>query len=244
MHRFFVNLDNIDESTIEFGAEVVSHIRSLRLRPDEQFIISDGNCNDYICKLVPNSGDDKSVAEIIAKQKCHSEPSIKCINYIAYSKGDRLDYAVQKSVELGVHEIVLFESARCVAVPNNIPKKIERLQRISFETAKQSGRGIIPKISAIGNFKSAIKAVKESSALPLFFYESEEDINLMTVLNQESNIANVAIITGPEGGFEPHEVEYANESGIHPISLGPRILRCETAPIVALSAVMYHTGNL
>ena len=244
MIRFFVTHDDISENTIKLKAEDSAHIRSLRLRPDELFVISDGNCNDYICHLSSQTDEKITVANIVEIQKAISEPTVKCIAYIAYSKGERLDYSVQKSVELGVHEIILFESARCIAVPKNIPKKLERLQRIAFETAKQSGRGIVPKVSSTANFKSVIEAVTEQSTLPLFFYESEDNLHLKEALEQEKELHNVSIITGPEGGFEPHEVEYAQSKSIRTISLGPRILRCETAPLVALSAVMYHTGNL
>ena len=244
MIRFFVTPDDIFDSTIQLKTEDSAHIRSLRLRPDELFVISDGNCNDYICRLSSQTDENATVADIVEKRKAISEPTVKCVAYIAYAKGERLDYAVQKSVELGVHEVILFESSRCVAIPKNIPKKLERLQRIAFETAKQSGRGIVPKVSSTGNFKSVIKTVTEQPTLPLFFYESENNLHLKKALEQEQELHSVSIITGPEGGFEPHEVEYATSKNIRTISLGPRILRCETAPIAALAAIMYHTENL
>jgi len=172
---------------------------------------------------------------------------------MAYSKGDRLDYAVQKVVELGAHEIVLYRSKRCVAVPNNIPKKNERLQKIALETAKLCHRGIIPKVSSAGDFDIMLGLAADRADLALFCYESEEDLHLKSVLEdyfppnlavKATDVKTVSIITGPEGGFEPVEVELAKSKNFHIISLGRRILRSETAPVVALTAVMYQTLNL
>ena len=240
MFRLFTEPHNISAGSVRLGAEDSEHIRSLRLRPDEVFIVCDGSGTDYVCRL--GRRDFNSVAEIIEKRLSTGEPAIKCRVFIAYSKGDRLDYAVQKSVELGAFEIILFESERCVAVPHDIPKKITRLQRIALETAKQCNRGIIPSVTSCGNLNDVICEVKKDSGLPLFFYEDETGLHLKDVLEQHDTVA-VSIITGPEGGFETHEAELARTENIHIVSLGPRILRSETAPVAALAAIMYHTGN-
>jgi len=252
MIRFFVQPNNIKGNSIKLSREDCEHIRSLRLRPDEFFIVCDENGNDYLCKLSPSSNgqsyNSHGVAQIIDKRDSQGEPSVKCTVYMAYSKGDRLDYAVQKSVELGAHEIILFESKRCVAVPSNIPKKIERFQRISLETAKQAGRGIVPKVSDGGRFSDIIndtRGTQEGQVPCVLFYEDENNLHLKTILEQlPPEISTFSIITGPEGGFETSEIECAITRGIPVVSLGTRILRSETAPVVALSAIMYHTGNL
>ena len=251
MIRFFANPLDISAKSIRLNEEDSKHIRSLRLRPDEQIIVCDGVGYDYVCKL--GERYDGTNVDIIEKHRSFSEPTVRCRSCIAYSKGDRLDYAVQKSVELGVFEIILFESERCVAVPNNIPKKIERLQRIAFETAKQSGRGIIPVVSSGGNFEEMLDQAVSNSALSVLFYECEDQLHIKDIFEQHflpadgsknGEIKPVSLITGPEGGFEPFEVELAKSKDIKIVSLGPRILRSETAPIVALSAIMYQTGNL
>jgi len=255
MIRFFVTSNNIFDNTIRLCAEDTKHIHTLRLRPDETFIVCDGTGIDYICKLGERSSG--TVAEIVDKQSSISEPSIKCSAYMAYSKGDRLDYAVQKSVELGVHEIILFESERCVAVPKDIPKKVSRLQRIALETAKLCNRGIVPQVTSGGNLSNVIDKVSAESTsasnLILFFYECENRMSVKEVLEQRllppfkseaGDAKSVSIITGPEGGFEPHEAEIARSKDIATVSLGTRILRSETAPVIALAAIMYHTGNL
>jgi len=226
---------------IRLSGEDAAHIRSLRLRPDELFTVCDGAGTDYICRLgsrgkVPN-------AEIVEMRTSRGEPSIACDVYVAIAKGDRLEYAVQKSVELGARNIIIFQSERCVSYPDDIPKKTARLQRIALETAKQSGRGCVPEVTAAGSFAAAIGQAA-SAGLPLFFYECEEKLRLKQALEKSGKTGTVSIVTGPEGGFEPHEADFAVSAGMLTVSLGPRILRCETAPVAALAAVMFHTGNL
>ena len=251
MIRFFAAPEDISDVSIALSADDTAHIHSLRLRPDEFFIVCDGNGTDYICRLGKRGGDP--VAEIVDSRQAHGEPSVTCNVFIAYAKGERLDYAVQKSVELGARCIALFKSHRCIAVPRDVHKKTERLKRIALETAKQCGRGIIPDVYAAGSFEEAVSIASQSPALPLFFYECEGTVHIGKVLEkhfaplrkrEQYETTAVSIVTGPEGGFEPHEAEYAKSKGMFTVSLGPRILRCETAPVVALSAVMYHTGNL
>jgi len=251
MIRFFTAPEDISKNSIQLSSEDSEHIRSLRLRPDELFVVCDGNGNDYVCRL--GKRNDGTSAEITDRYPSLGEPSIACKLYMAYSKGERLDYAVQKAVELGAYEIILFESERCIAVPRDIPKKIARLQRISLETAKQCGRGIIPKVTSGGSFETAISEAVKISALSLFFYECEDNNFIKTVLEQhfsplrlheEYAINTVSIITGPEGGFEPDEARFARSKGACTVSLGSRVLRSETAPVIALAALMYHTGNM
>jgi len=251
MVRFFAESQDISATSIKLSTDDSKHIRSLRLRPDEVFIVCDGAGSDFICRLGEQS--DGTYAKIIEKQKSRGEPSVICKVFIAYSKGDRLDYAVQKSVELGANEIVLFESERCVAVPKDIQKKIARLQRIALETAKQSGRGIIPRISSGGHFGAILDEAVTGSALSILFYECEDRLFIRDVLlqhfspeswQQDNEKKQISLITGPEGGFETFEVESAKSKDIKIVSLGSRVLRSETAPVVALAALMYQTGNL
>ena len=242
MIRFFVGPEDISDSTIRLSDEDAEHIRALRLRPSELFTVCDGAGIDYLCRLgMAEKGN--SVAEIIEKRASQGEPTVSCCAYIAYAKGDRLEYAVQKSVELGVHDLILFPSERCVSVPGTPAKKIARLSKIALETAKQCGRGRVPVITALNSFSAATEQASRAS-LPLFLYECENQFHLKQALEQRDEIDTISIVSGPEGGFEPHEAEYALSSGMISVSLGLRILRCETAPVAALAAVMFHTGNL
>ena len=150
MIRFFADKSFISNGRIQLSPEDSAHIRSLRLRPSEAFIVCDGEGADYVCRLGSAAegkkcGEEAASAEIISKQPSPGEPAVECSVYIALAKGDRLDYAVQKSVELGACEIILYPSSRCVSLPADNSKKTARLQRISLETAKQCGRGRVPK---------------------------------------------------------------------------------------------------
>ena len=248
MVRFFVSPPDISGDAIRLAPGDSAHIRSLRLRPDERFIVCDGSGTDYVCRLDETGAGAKSRdsrAIIEGAEPSAGEPTVRCTAYIAYAKGDRLDYAVQKSVELGVGDIVLYPSARCVSAPGDVPKRVSRLLRISLETAKQCGRGRVPSVTAADSFESAIAAAGRGARhLPLFFYELEKESNLKRALEGRGEFATASIVTGPEGGFEPFEAELAVSRGLLPVSLGPRILRCETAPVAALAAIMHHTGNL
>lgn len=261
MVRFFVSPEDVIYDRIKLSAEDSEHVRSLRLRPVEEFVVCDGRETDYVCCLsqIPTdavNADKHSYARIIRQEKSCGEPSINCSVFVAYTKGDRLEYAVQKSVELGAHSISLFESSRCVARPDKAAKKTERYQKIALETAKQCARGIVPEVSEIGSFREAIISAANNFELTILCYEDAKNLHLRTVLEHffpgwedpivkpRRKIKSIAVFTGPEGGFEPSEVELAQEYGFSIVSLGPRILRSETAPAAVLSAIMYHTGNL
>ena len=241
MVRFFAVAADISGGSIRLSAEDTEHIRSLRLRPADIFIVCDGEGRDYYCHL--GERGDGSNAEIVETRPSRGEPGVACDVYIALAKGDRLDYAVQKSIELGARKIVVFPSERCVAVPGDMAKKTARLQRIALETAKQCGRGRVPEVTAADSYEAAVGQAA-GTELPLFFYECEEDVHLKQTLEKSGQVSSVSIVTGPEGGFEPHEAELARAAGMHIVSLGARILRCETAPAAVLAAVMYQTGNL
>ena len=243
MPRFFMAGTNM----IKGGMAVIrgrdaEHVRVLRLRPGEDIIICDAQGTDYKCRLV-SSGPEEAEAEVIEVVRCPAEPSVAVTVLCALPKGDRTDYIIQKCVEAGASEIVFFLSDRCVAKPDAPEKKLERWQRIAEEAAKQSGRGIIPSVSWAGEYAEALNIANQKE-LKLFLYETGEREGLDSVLEANKTAKTVALITGPEGGFAPFEADLARIVGLHVCSMGERILRCETAPVVAVTAVMYATGNL
>ena len=242
MPRFFIAGTNLLGGTAIIRGRDAEHVRVLRMRPGEDMIICDGQGTDYKCRLV--SADKEQVeAEVIEVVRCPAEPSVRVTVLCGLPKGDKTDYIIQKCVEAGAYEIVFFSSKRCVAKADNIEKKLERWQRIAEEAAKQSGRGIIPQVSWAGDFTAMLDtAVKKD--LGLFMYETGEREALDAVLNANKELSTAAIVTGPEGGFEKFEADLAKVCGLHICSMGERILRCETAPVVALTAMMYATGNL
>ena len=242
MPRFFMAGANILGGMAIIRGRDAEHVRVLRLRPGEDVIICDGQGTDYRCRLV-SADKEQAEAEVIEVVPCPAEPSVKVTVLCGLPKGDKTDYIIQKCVEAGACEIRFFSSDRCVARPENPEKKRERWQRIAEEAAKQSGRGIIPQVSWAGDFAAALDAAVKTD-LGLFMYETGEREALNAVLEANRDIKTAAIITGPEGGFAPFEADLARICGLHICSMGERILRCETAPVVALTAAMYATGNL
>jgi 16S rRNA (uracil1498-N3)-methyltransferase len=244
MPRFFVAASNIFGGIAYLNAKEIEHIKALRIRHDESFTVCDGDGKDYTCRLTKLTPDGAE-AEIVDSAPSKGEPSVFCTVYAAYAKGDKLETIVQKAVELGASEIVLFPSARCVSKPEtlSVVHKTGRLQKIAEEAAKQSGRGKIPWVTAVSSFENAVQSAVKSG-LSLFLYEDEKQLSLKDALNDSAEYKKIALMTGPEGGFEPEEAAYAVQNGMHSVSVGPRILRCETAPLAALAAVMYHTGNM
>ena len=242
MPRFFIAGTNLAGGRAILKGRDAEHVRVLRLRVGEDVTICDGQGTDYKCRLV-YADKEQAEAEVLEVVPCPAEPSVKVTVLCGLPKGDKTDYIIQKCVEAGAGEIAFFLSDRCVARPEEPEKKLERWQRIAEEAAKQSGRGVIPRVSWAGDLAGALDAAVKTE-LPLFLYETGEREGLDTVLDANKSVRTAAIITGPEGGFEEYEAKLARSCGLHVCSMGERILRCETAPVVALTAAMYATGNL
>ena len=244
MARFFITASNIFGGIAYIRGDDLEHMKVLRIKNGELFTVCDGAGHDYTCKI--KTGDGECVeAEVVDISPTVSEPSVKVSVYAAFSKGDKAETVIQKAVEIGAYEIVLFPSSRCVAKYDDktLSKKLTRWQKISLEAAKQSGRGIIPVVKAASSFDLAMD-MASGADLPLFLYEEERELGLKQALESCPDAKTISIVTGPEGGFEPDEVLAAKEMGLISVSMGKRILRCETAPICALSAVMLFTNNL
>ena len=188
--------------------------------------------------------EHEAEAEVIEVVPCKAEPTVRTTVFAGLPKGERSDFLVQKCTEAGAAEIVFFSCTRCVAKAVNMEKKLERWQRIAEEAAKQSGRGIIPQVRYEADFVAVLNGALHTD-LPLFMYETGERETIRDAIEHTAQpIASAAIITGPEGGFAEFEADMARKLGMHICSMGERILRCETAPVVALTALMYGTGNL
>lgn len=237
-HRYFT--DDIKEQTAVLHGADAKHLSVvMRAKQGEEIIICDGNGIDYQCTVKEISADCIK-AEIISKYECVSEPNLSVTIYTGYPKGDKLEHIIQKSVELGAVRIVPFFSQFCTVKPKKEEQKNIRYNRIAQEAAKQSGRGILPVVSMPLSYKEMLQEASQSEAA-FFCYEAGG----AALLSRLEGVTNtIAIITGSEGGFSLQEAVEANKVGCIPIGLGPRILRCETAPLAALSVVMALTGNL
>lgn len=234
MPRFFV--DELSPLTVITGDDARHICKSLRMTAGESLTLCDGNSNEADGVIESLSADAVSVR--LGKTKISAaEPDTKVTLYIACPKGDKAELIVQKSVELGANEIVLLLTSRCISrpKPNDAEKKISRLQKIADEAAKQCGRGILPRVRGILSLEQALAEMQKFDA-KFTLYEGECP-SMRASLPQRGS--RIALLTGSEGGFSAEEIALAKEYGVLPVSLGKRILRCETAPIAALSAVMF-----
>jgi len=246
MARFFLTGgSSIAGGTAFILGEDAAHAKVLRLRVGDRLVVCDGLGKDHNCTVTKITPDEVE-AEIFETVPCQGEPSVRAIVLCGLPKGDKVDYIVQKCTEAGAAEIWFFQSHRCVAKigeDKDRAKKVSRWQRIAEEAAKQSGRGVIPTVGLLDDLAEAFNRANGTD-LPMFMYETAERRPLKETVESAGAVASAAIITGPEGGFEPFEAELAGVMGLRICSMGPRIFRCETAPVAALSALMYATGNM
>ncbi|MBO5164872.1 MAG: 16S rRNA (uracil(1498)-N(3))-methyltransferase [Ruminococcus sp.] len=240
MPRFFVN--DITENDIFLTGENARHIgRSLRMRPGEAVTVCCGGI-DYDCQI-RRITEDSVYLDLVNKHPCEAEPSVEVTLFQAVPKLDKLEYIIQKSTELGAARVVPILTKRCISRPSekDFAKKLPRLAKIAEEAAKQSGRGRIPEITPIASFSQCLEMIKEIDKT-VILYEGEGGKPFGTV--DFDGIKSAGIIIGSEGGFDISEVEKVVFAGAERVWLGKRILRCETAPISALSILMFLTKNM
>lgn len=238
--RFFT--ENISEDIAAVGGEDARHILTvLRMRRGDIAVLCDGHGTDCLSELTEASGESVTF-RILEKSSNRAEPDIYLRLFQAMPKGDKMEFIVQKAVECGASEIIPFFSKRCVSRPDEkqMKKKLPRYQKIALEAAKQCGRGIIPKVGGAVEF-SELKTLISTENTGILFYECCETPLRDAVKDFKKNID---IVIGSEGGFEPYEAEELQKCGFKAASLGKRILRCETAPIAAISILMNFTGNI
>jgi len=240
MPRFFVNKDSVIDGVIEIAGQDAFHIaRSLRMAVGDEITVSDGEGTEYSATLT-KIRDDICLCEITETKSSETELPVSVTLFMAYPKGDKLETVIQKAVELGCDRIVPFESSRCIKRPKaeKNDKLLSRFSRIAEEAAKQCGRSKLTSVSAPVSFGEMLKIIKEES-VTLFCYENEKQVSLKTALEKVNVSERVGIIVGSEGGFSSEEAEKIIDTGALSVSLGKRILRCETAPIFALSCIAY-----
>ena len=236
MARFFVSPEEMQPNFIVLTGENAAHAKVLRLKMGEEVLVCDGEGNECVCTVSDlNAGQIGLVVK--NRQLSATEASVWVSVYMAFPKADKLEHVIQKATELGAYEIVAFPSARCISRPDEKTLK----KKIAASAAEQSGRGRVPEIVTLRSYKEALQRAIQTD-MAILFYENERATTLRMALN-EKTYRSVSLLTGPEGGLEPQEVEMAKDAGVHICTLGRRILRCETAPLCALSAVMYDSGE-
>lgn len=241
MPRFFIPTGGIVDKTVTFTGEDARHISlSLRMAEGDTLIAVTSDGYEHTCRLSAFTKESVT-AEVTESRKCAAEPPCRVTLYQAYPKGDKLEFILQKAVELGAFSVVPFESSRCIKRPTaeKAEKQRMRLEKIAREAAMQCGRGIIPAVGQTQSFDGMLDAAKRHD-LCLFCYEADGTRPLSELLPPRERPLDIGVVIGSEGGFSPAEAESAKAAGLSLCGLGPRILRCETAPLCVLSALLYH----
>lgn len=242
MQQFFAEPSRIREGQAVLEGADVNHMKNvLRMRQGEEVKISDGEGKVYRCRVGAYE-DGRAVLDILEELETDTELPSEIWLFQGLPKGDKMDWIVQKAVELGVYRIVPFRASRSVVKldEKKAGKKRERWQTVAKGAAEQSGRGVIPEVGQVQDFREALRTAGSLDRI-LIPYELERGMaETVKVIEDISPGQSVGIFIGPEGGFEKAEVELAVQHGAVPVSLGKRILRTETAGLTALSILMYH----
>lgn len=242
MPRFFVPDEQFNASLnqVTLVGEDAHHIaRSLRMAVGDFVTVCSLTGQAFSCRLC-SIHDEEVVADVVSPILKDGEMPVELHLYFGYPKGDKLETIVQKAVELGAHTITPFDSEYCIKRPDpeKAKSRLPRWNKIACEAAKQCGRSRLPEVFAPLSFGEMLEKAGESG-LVLFCYEAEGALSLKQVLTHLGGVSSVSVIVGAEGGFSPKEAAAAAKRGYHLVNLGPRILRCETAPLYALAALSY-----
>ncbi len=241
MHRFYIAPEQIGRNIVRITGSDVNHIKNvLRMKQDDEIIICDGQGKDCYC-IISKMSETEIVAEIKEERMTEAELKNRITLFQGLPKKDKMELIIQKAVELGVYEIVPVMTKRVIVKledKKKEEKKLERWQTIAEGAAKQSGRGIIPKIQPVMTWQKALSAASELE-LAIVPYENASGMRYTReIMSSLSGYHSIGVLIGPEGGFEESEIEQAKNKNIKPITLGKRILRTETAGLATLSMMV------
>ena len=245
MHRFFVPPQWIDQDRVVIKGKQVHQLRNvLRMAKGDRILVLDNSGWQYEVEL--RSVEREQVEGIVREKSLSlSEPGTQIILYQSLLKGEKFEFILQKGTELGISSFVPMVCERCVTglAEDVVDKKLSRWQIIIAEAAEQSRRGKLPLLEPVLPFEQACQS---AVGLSLLAWEGEQVLGLRAVLRGQKakDISSVNLFTGPEGGFSPADVEFARSCGIVPVTLGGRVLRAETAGLVAATVVLYEFGDL
>ncbi len=243
MLHIFVNPEDIQGDLLHVTGPEVNHIKNvLRMKPGEEVSVSNGVDDKDYRYGIEELYDDEILMRLRFVKDANVELPSKVYLFQGLPKSDKMDFIVQKAVELGAAVVVPVAMERSIMKldPKKAEKKVQRWQTIAQSAASQSKRKIIPEVMAPMTMKQAIQFAKDNTQVRVLPYElQEDDGSTKALLESIEPGQSVSIFIGPEGGFEPWEVDLAKEAGIKPISLGKRILRTETAGLTILSWLIY-----
>ena len=242
MHRFFIPKPYKQEMQIT-GRDAHHIIDVLRMVPGDrlQAVADDGI--SFVGEITAVGTNTVTVLAREILRETH-EPDVRISLLQGLAKGEKMEFIIQKAVEIGVADIFPVAMAHSVVVlePSKAEKKVERWQKIAEAAAKQSKRDVIPDVHEVMTLGNVLQ--KEKWDLLLVAYESENQVGLKEALQAHKEAKTIAVVIGPEGGLSTEEVEAAQKQGGIAVSLGRRILRTETAGLVAATAILYETDNL
>ncbi len=239
--RFFTEEIGEKEAALR-GGEAKHCAQVLRMKPGDLAVLCDGAGRDALCRVC--SAEAGCVAfEVLESQPNEAEADICVRLFQCCPKADKMEFIVQKAAELGACEVIPVLSARCVSRPDEktAEKKLERWRKIAYEACKQCGRGKILQVRPMISFRQAAEEFQPDHPGILLYECGGKGLN---ELLKHTLTGTIDLFVGSEGGFEPEEAALAAQHGIAAATLGKRILRCETAPIAALSILMNLTGNM
>lgn len=245
MPRFFTQ--DITEMGGCITGEDAKHIaKVLRMKVGDELTVCDTKGRDYDC-MIEEIGAGEVRLKVLSVAPSQSEPDVRVHLYQAMPKADKMETIIQKAVELGAASITPVMTRRCVSRPDakSMDKKLVRYNRIALEAAKQCGRGVVPPVLPLLELPQALEQMQRTGC-PILFYENATAPAKQVIAKARESVKEleIAVLIGAEGGFDEDEVALAREHGCHILSLGKRILRCETAPLAALTILMYETGNM
>ncbi len=254
MHRFFVLPTAIQGDRVTLTGPIVHQLTHvLRLRPGERVVVLDDSGWEYTVEL-ERLERKQAEGRIVERTRAQGEPHTRITLFQAVLKGERFQWVLQKGTELGITTFVPMFCARSVVRdPEAVRNKLTRWQTIIREAAEQSRRGRLPRLEPPLTFAEACQQAEASGGLSLLAWEEKPATSLKAVLqasfappapNAQYPISNIQILIGPEGGFTPEEVKLAQAHSILPITLGRRILRAETAGLIAAAAIFYELNDL
>ena len=246
MPKFFISQEQIVGNNLKIKGKDVNHIRNVLRKKinDEITVCNIENQKDYLCTI--NELEKEYInCTIVTELEKNVESNVKLTILQGLPKADKMELIIQKSVELGVTEIIPIEMKRCVVKlqEKDKIKKVQRWQKISEVASKQCGRNIIPKIGQVMSLKNICNLI-DNYDIVLVAYENEKEKSIKQILkeikNNYSKEIKIAVLIGPEGGIAPEEIEALTESGAMTMSLGKRILRTETVALNVASIIMYE----
>lgn len=244
MQKFFVEQNQIEKNKIIIIGTDVKHIANvLRMQKNEKMQICNTQTLDNYIVEIEEIKKEQIITKIIEKLQRSIEPNVKIDLYQGLPKADKMELIIQKTTEIGINKIFPVDMVRCVVKlqEKEEKKKIDRWQKIAEAAAKQSKRDKIPQIENKIKLKEILNKIKEYDAFFIAYEEENKNTLKYSLKNLEKRSSyKIGILIGPEGGIDSKEIETLKENGIITVSLGKRILRTETAPIVMVANILYE----